>query len=192
MREGKVLCSVSTRGRYETTLPSALQSIIFQTRPVDKLIIYDDNDPPQDMREVQIYQYLFMMMGLKKIEWEWSFAEKKGQHFNHQKANYAGYEWVWRMDDDTVAEPDTLERLLKYAAPDVGAIGGAVLTPPFQQGITATGKIENIYTEPNLQWDYIKEPKEVDHLHCSFLYRAGIVDYNLQLSRIAHRIQLLT
>lgn len=188
---GKVLCSVSTRGRYDTTLPLALQSIMMQTRLPDKLVIFDDNDPPKDVRDIQVYQYLFMMMQLKGLEWEWVFADRKGQHFNHDKANKMGYEWVWRMDDDTVAEPDVLEKLMAQTAPDVGAVGGSVLTPPFQQGLVATGKIEDIYTEPNLQWDYIKETKEVDHLHCSFVYRAGVVDYNLDLSRIAHREETL-
>lgn len=191
MHKGKVLCSISTRGRYETTLPLAIQSVLFQTRPVDKLVIFDDNDPPRDVREIQIYQYLFQMLQLKGIDWEWVFAEKKGQHYNHDKANKMGYEWVWRMDDDTVAEPDVLEKLYAYAAPDVGAIGGSILTPPFQRGLKATGKIEDISIEPNLQWDYIQEVKEVDHLHCSFLYRAGVHDYDLSLSRIAHREETL-
>lgn len=186
-----VLCSVSTRGRYETTLPLALESIIVQTKPVDKLIIFDDNEKPIDVREKQIYQYLFMMLQEKGIDWEWLFAEKKGQHYNHQKANTMNYKWIWRMDDDTIAEPNVLEKLYAQTDDTVGAVGGSILTPPFQKGIQATGKIENIYSEPNLQWDYIKETKEVDHLHCSFLYRAGVVDYNLGLSRIAHREETL-
>jgi glycosyltransferase involved in cell wall biosynthesis len=191
MSNGRVLCSISTRGRYETTLPLAIQSVLMQTRLPDKLIIFDDNDHPRDVREIQVYQYLFMMMELKGLPWEWKFADRKGQHYNHDKANKMGFEWVWRMDDDTVAEPDVLEKLMALTGPDVGAVGGSILTPPFQQGLVATGKIEDIYTEPNLQWDYIKETKEVDHLHCSFLYRAGVVDYNLNLSRIAHREETL-
>lgn len=187
----EILCSISTRGRYETTLPLAIQSVLMQTKLPDKLIIFDDNDPPKDMREVQVYQYLFMMMDLKGLRWEWVFAEKKGQHFNHQKANKMGFKWVWRMDDDTVAEPDVLERLYAKVADDVGGVGCSILTPPFQRGLKATGKIEDIYSEPNLQWDYIKEEREVDHLHCSFLYRAGVVDYDLSLSRIAHREETL-
>lgn len=169
----------------------ALQSVIMQTRKPDKLIVFDDNDNPRDLRETQVYQYIFMMLDLHKIQWEFVFAEKKGQHFNHQRANKMGYEWVWRMDDDTVAEPDTLEKLYSYTADDVGAIGGSILTPPFQQGLQATGKIEMINKEPNLQWDYIKEVKEVDHLHCSFMYRAGVQDYDLNLSRVAHREETL-
>jgi len=189
--EKTVLCSISTRGRYDTTLPLAIQSVLMQTTLPDKLVIFDDNDPPKDMRDVQIYQYLFMMMDLKGLAWEWVFAEKKGQHFNHQKANKMGFKWVWRMDDDTVAEPDVLEKLMNATGADVGGVGCSILTPPFQQGIQATGKIADIYTEPNLQWDYIKAKREVDHLHCSFLYRAGVVDYDLSLSRIAHREETL-
>jgi hypothetical protein len=54
----------------------------------------------------------------------------------------------------------------------------------------STGKIENIH-ESSIQWDYIKEKQEVDHLHCSFIYRSGIVDYNLSLSRVAFREETL-
>lgn len=168
---------------------------MMQTRPPDKLVIFDDNDPPKDMRENPLYQYLFMMLDLKGIVWEWVYAEKKGQHFNHDKANKMaatqGYEWVWRMDDDTVAEQDVLEKLCSYVEPNVGAIGGSILTPPFTRGLVATGKIENINIEPNLQWDYITEVREVDHLHCSFMYRAGVYDYDLSLSRVAHREETL-
>lgn len=187
----EILCSISTRGRYFTTLPLVLQAVVMQTKLPDKLIIFDDNVEPKDVRDVQEYQYLFLMMQEKGLEWEWAFAEKKGQHFNHQKANLMGYTWVWRVDDDSIPEPDVLEKLYAQTGPDVGAVGGSILTPPFHHGIKATGKIEDVKFEPNLQWDYISETKEVDHLHCSFLYRAGVHDYNLALSRIAHREETL-
>lgn len=186
-----ILCSISTRGRYETTLPLAIQAVINQTKKVDKLIIYDDNDQPKDMREVQLYQYLFEIMFIKGIQWEWVYAMKKGQHYNHQMANTAGYEWVWRVDDDCVPEPNVLENLFKHVTDKVGAVGGSILTPPMSSLGEVTGKIENIYLEPNIQWNYIKEAKQVDHLHCSFIYRAGKFDYNLGLSRVAHREETL-
>lgn len=189
--KNKILCSVSTYKRYETTLPSALLSIANQSRVPDKLIIFDDNDEPKDVRNIEIYRYIFDILNLKGIEWEWVFAEKKGQHYNHQKANTSGYALVWRMDDDTVAEYDVLEKLEKALKKDVGAVGGSVLTPPIMDTKHVTGRIENIYTEPNIQWGYINSPKEVDHLHCSFLYRAGVVPYNLGLSRVAHREETL-
>lgn len=185
-----ILCSISTRGRYDTTLPMAIQSVITQTLKPNKLVIFDDNDEPKDTREIQHYEYLFRMLDEKGIEWQVIFGQKKGQHFNHQMANTMGYEWVWRLDDDTVAEPNVLENLYKHTGDDIGAVGGSVLTPPFIRGLTSTGKIDDI-EEQSIQWDHIKELKEVDHLHCSFLYRAGIHDYNLGLSQVAHREETL-
>jgi hypothetical protein len=195
----KVLCSVATRGRYFTTLPLVLNAIINQSKPVDKLIIFDDNDEPQDMRKELIYSYFFQMLNAKGIEWEWLYAEKKGQHHIHQKANEMGYEWVWRCDDDAVPEPNVLENLFYYAkginesiAKEVGAVGGSILTPPHMPDTSkVTGMICNIDKEPNIQWGKIERVREVEHLHCSFLYRAGVADYNLGLSRVAHREETL-
>jgi hypothetical protein len=188
----KILCSISTKNRYDTFLPLAIQSVINQTRLPDKLVIFDDNDNPKDLRDDPKYKYLFSVMDKKKLEWEVIFGAKKGQHHNHQIANTFGYDWVWRVDDDNSPEQNVLENLCSYIADDVGAIGGSVLTTEWGiNPVSATGKIENIDSEPNLQWGIINELKEVDHLHCSFLYRAGIVDYNTGLSKVAHREETL-
>jgi cellulose synthase/poly-beta-1,6-N-acetylglucosamine synthase-like glycosyltransferase len=183
---------VATRGRYFTTLPLVLNAVINQTRPVDKLVIFDDNDEPQDMRNEMVYQYFFQMLDIKGIKWEWLFADKKGQHHIHQRANSMGYDLVWRCDDDAIPEPNVLENLIKHFDIDIGAVGGSVLTPPYMPDTSnVTGKIDNIDSEPNIQWGNIKEVKEVEHLHCTFLYRAGVCDYNLGLSRVAHREETL-
>jgi len=188
----KVLCSVATRGRYFTTLPLVLNAIINQTKLPDKLIIFDDNDDFQDMRKEMIYQYFFQMLDIKGIPWEWRVAEKKGQHHIHQHANLAGYDWVWRVDDDAVPEPNALYNLFRWTNTNVGAVGGSILTPPYMPDTSqVTGTIDNINSEPNIQWGFIKRKKEVEHLHCSFLYRAGVHDYNLGLSRVAHREETL-
>lgn len=188
----KILCSIATKGRYFTTLPLVLNAVINQSKPVDKLIIFDDNDAPQDMRNEFLYQNFFWQLNSRGIEWEWLFAEKKGQHYIHQQANRAGYEWVWRVDDDAIPEPNVLENLAKYIADDVGAVGGSIINPPNPPTtVVATGKIDNIDNEPNLQWGLISDVKTVEHLHCSFIYRAGICDYNLGLSRVAHREETL-
>ena len=188
----KVLCSIATRGRYQTTLPLALNAIINQTKLPDKLVIFDDNDEPEDVRNNNIYQHLFSTMDYKGIKWEWVYAAKKGQHHIHQSANRMGYDWVWRVDDDAIPEPNVLAELYSWIDKDVGAIGGAILTLPINPDTSKnTGKIEDIDKEPNIQWAEIKKLKEVEHLHCSFLYRAGVHDYNLGLSRVAHREETL-
>ena len=188
----KVLCSVATRGRYFTTLPLVLNAIINQTRPVDKLVIFDDNDNPQDMRKEMIYQYFFQMLDFKGIAWEWLYADKKGQHHIHQRANTMEYDLVWRCDDDAIPEPNVLENLIKHFDRRVGAVGGSVLTPPYMPNTSnSTGRIDDIDKEPNIQWGIINDSRNVDHLHCTFLYRAGVCDYNLGLSRVAHREETL-
>jgi len=188
----KVLCSVATRGRYFTTLPLVLNAIINQTKQPDKLIVFDDNDEPKDMRSEMIYQYFFQMLDIKGIPWEWQFAEKKGQHHIHQRANLMGYEWVWRVDDDAIPEPNVLEELYRFVGPSTGAVGGQVLTPPYMPDTNEmTGKIDKIDSEPNVQWGKFNVARQVEHLHCTFLYRAGVCDYNLGLSRVAHREETL-
>jgi len=188
----RVLCSVATRGRYFTTLPLVLNAIINQSKRVDKLVIFDDNDEPQDMRKEMIYNYFFQMLDVKGIAWEWLYADKKGQHHIHQRANTMGYDWVWRCDDDAIPEPNVLETLYSHVGAFIGAVGGSVLTPPYMPDTSSvTGLIDNIDSEPNIQWGTINDSKPVEHLHCTFLYRAGVVDYNLGLSRVAHREETL-
>ena len=188
----KVLCSIATRGRYFTTLPLVIQAVMNQTKLPDKLIIFDDNDEPKDMREDPLYQNLFYVLSCKKIQWEWLFAHKKGQHHIHQMANTMGYDWVWRVDDDAMPEPNVLEVLCSHIADGVGAIGGTVMNPPHAPAfIESSGLIGNIEIEPNIQWGLIKAKKQVEHLYCSFLYRAAVHDYNLGLSRVAHREESL-
>lgn len=187
-----VLCCLPTRGRYHTTLPLVVQAIANQTRRVDRLVIFDDNDEPQDLRKEFLYQHLFWLLDKKGIPWEVQFAEKKGQHHIHQRANLMGLDWVWRCDDDAVPEPNVLENLLKHATEGVGAVGGSVFNPPTVGGSEgSTGKIEHILEEPNLQWSPISQVRQVEHLYSTFLYRAGVHDYNLGLSRVAHREETL-
>ena len=188
----KVLCSIATRGRYFTTLPLVIQAVMNQTRLPDKLMIFDDNDEPKDLREEPLYQNLFYVLQCKGIDWEFVFAPKKGQHHIHQMANTMGYEFVWRVDDDAVPEPNVLETLCRHVTHDVGAVGGTIMNPPLvPEVLNSTSLIANIEREPNIQWGVIKEKKQVEHLYQSFLYRAGVHDYNLALSRVAHREESL-
>lgn len=187
----KVLCSISTRGRYDTTLPMTIQSIAMQEVRPDKLVIFDDNDEnkTRDIRSMPHYLHLLKLLDYNQIEWTVVWGEKKGQHFNHQKANKMGFDLVWRVDDDCIAEPNVLKNLLAVMTDDVGAVGGSVIEPPLRDG-EGNGSILGL-TQPNKQWFRIKKTEEVDHLHCSFLYRAGIVDYNLALSPKAFREETL-
>lgn len=188
MRYSKeILASISTRGRYFTTLPMAIMSIATQTLRPDKLVIFDDNDEKKDLRDIPLYRQIFKTLDAKGIKWQVIFGTCKGQHFNHQLANTMGFKYVWRMDDDTVAEGNVLESLYAQMTDEVGAVGGSVIVPGNNPPEMKRSRNTIDDTKGfNAQWYEVKETAEVDHLHCSFLYRAGIVDYNLALSKVAH------
>lgn len=184
----EVLAFISTKGRYFTTLPLAIQSVIMQTHKPKKLFIYDDNLPKDrlDLREVEPYKQLFKLLMLKGIELYVIFGEGRGQHYGHQIANNSEFNLVWRLDDDEIAEPEVLEKLLKHMTSGVGAVAGAVIQ---EGGVDnqSKNKIEEIYHAPNMQWTKGDRIEEVEHLYSSFLYRTKIVNYNLDLSPVAHR-----
>ena len=185
----RILAFVPTRDRYDS-LALTLQAIAFQTIRPNKVLIFDDGEH-KDLREDTIYKHIFMLFNERNIAWSVAFGDGKGQHFGHQIANTEGYEFVWRVDDDEVPEVDTLERLLAHMTPEVGAVGGAVYEPDTRQ-INGSNYIEDIFHKNNLQWavDY-GTYDDIDHLYSSFLYRSGIVNYNLNLSPVAHREETL-
>jgi len=185
----EILAMISTKGRDNTTLGMAILSVLLQTKKPNKLVIFDDNLVTSDPRTNPLFEHLFRLADEKGIEWFWAFGQKKGQHFNHQTANKMGYKYVWRVDDDEFAEEHTLETLYSLMKDDVGAVGGLVLVPYKAMELMPEGtdnSIKNFYSHPNLQWFRDAKAREVEHLTSSFLYRAGIVDYNLNLSMVAH------
>jgi len=184
---GNVLCMIPTKGRYFTTLPLAIQSVISQTVKPDKLIIYDDGEHI-DLRTNPIYQYFFSTLDEVGIKWEVKFTSGVGQHYAHQQANTSDFKYVWRLDDDTVAQPDVLEKLLSHMKEGVGAVAGSVVTPGGQAKSERYGtRLLEVNLLPNLQWAVGTGIYEVEHLYSSFLYRTNIVDYCLELSKVAHR-----
>lgn len=186
----KILAYIPTRDRYDI-LFMAMQSIALQTVKPNKFILFDDGER-KDLREIDIYKHMFKLFDANGIEWEVIFGEGKGQHRLHQRANMMGDEFdlLWRVDDDENASPDVLEKLLSHIAEDVGAVGGSVIVPGAEMD-GGTNRIEDIFHTTNLQWARGTGTYEVDHLYSSFLYRPGIVDYNLNLSPVAHREETL-
>ena len=192
-----VTAYLSTKNRYPL-LSQALLSVALQSHKPRFVIVFDDSDqPPRDANELvgshpsfgEVFQ-LFQEYG---IAWEWKYGTKQGQHHNHQAAQeISKTDWLWRIDDDEVAEPDVLEKLLSRVEIGVGAVGGLVLPPsPLPVPDNAANLISDLNL-PNVQW--FKQPiqlLEVDHLHSTFLYRKGIADYDLSLSPAAHREETL-
>jgi GT2 family glycosyltransferase len=191
-----VTASISTKGRYFTTLPLAVEAIALQTVRPKQLVIWDDNPEIKDLREVSPYSHLFPLLMQKGIQWYHLPGGRVGQVHNHQVTlKQADTEYVWRLDDDNAPEPTCLERLLAAAQdPKVGAVGGLVHDPKniSPRPSFITGKIEDILNPFNLAWyAWSGPPEEVDHLYSTFLYRAEAGrkagGYNKSLSPVGHR-----
>lgn len=192
-----VTAVVCTKNRYEL-LSQALLSIALQSVKPDACIIFDDSDqPPKDANDLvqkyPAYGEVFSLFQEYGIGWEWKYGQKQGQHHSHQASQkVTSTDLIWRVDDDEVPEPDVLYRLLKNVRDDVGAVGGLVLNPSPPPLPPEAASIITDLDRPNIQW--FTQPArvvEVDHLHSTFLYRRGLVDYELSLSPAAHREETL-
>jgi len=188
-----VTAHVSSKDRYFTTLPSCILSVTQQTIKPQRLIVFMDGEHI-DLRENDLYAGLFNILSLQGIEWEVLFAPGKGQVPNHQKAlEMSKTEWVWRLDDDTFAQPDVLEQLLSCDGPKVGAVAGLVINPKQVSSVPfhVTGTLDDVVNSVNIQWYTHDSPKiiEVEHLYSTFLFKksAGSHGYCDELSPVGHR-----
>ena len=168
----KILGYICTKGRYNTTLPMAILSMIQQTRRIDKLRIFDDNNDAEKINphDVEHYNYLFKLAESKGIPWEWTWGRQLGAHHSHEIANTSGYDLAWFIDDDCVAEPDCLDELERCMRPDVGAVGGLILQPPAGPlPANAANKIDDLNL-PNIQWfRWSGKPRNAEHIYSQFL-----------------------
>ena len=110
----------------------------------------------------------------------------------------ANVDYIWRLDDDDIAEPNLLEKLLEDFESDnnIAAVGGIVrhdddnfkMCPSY-----ITGKIEDIFYNQHPQWYRHEKPDllDVDHLYSTFVYRVDyakrVGGYYTDLSCVSHR-----
>ena len=191
-----VCAELSTRGRYWTTLPMSLMSIAMQTRTPDKLILYDDNPDPTDLRKNFMYSHIFGLLQEKRISWSVLFTKGRGQVHNHQEAlTNACTKYVWRLDDDVVAEPDVLETLLSKFDDTIGAVSCMIhhpSTPILDAPEYALSLLH--FKEPewtSREWfRFDGDYDGAEHLYSTFLYdREAGTDaggYMTSLSRVGH------
>lgn len=187
-----VTAYVSTKGRYTTTLAACLISIANQTLKPKHIIIFQDDHQEYNMQESTLYRnILYGLFPQKGIEWQVVFGAGKGQVLNHQKAiEISKTPWLWRVDDDNVAEPNVLEGLCKHIDKTVGAIASAVIDPSYVQSHTHTAlKIKDINIAPNHQWIKSNRVVKSEHLYSTFLFRkeAAKHGYNKELSPVGSR-----
>jgi hypothetical protein len=190
-----VTCGIPFKDRLDI-LSNTLMSLVYQTVKPGEIILVDDSDEPKDLRQMQQYGNIFQLLDYHKIAWRVIWGRKMGQHHSHQIVQEeAKYNLIFRIDSDEIAEPNVIETLVKHMDdPKVGAVGGLVPQncPPPPLPSNAANIITDLNV-PNLQWFQHPDStvKGVDHLTSSFLYRKGIVKFDLNLSKAAFREETL-
>lgn len=191
-----VCAELSTYGRYFSTLPMTLMAIACQNRVPDKLIIYDDNENPMDLRNDYRYKHIFGIFARKRISWVVNFTNGRGQVLNHSAAlREAHTKYVWRLDDDCVPEPNVLAELLaeiKKSA-SIGAVSCKVHHADShirKRRSTDRNKIRGVFNG-SVEWtDFEETITDAEHLYSTFLFnREHAVNsggYCLELSKVGH------
>lgn len=189
-----ITVGIPTKDRYEA-LGNCLLSIALQTSKPQHVIIVDDGER-KDIREIPWIAYSLRLLNYYGVSWEVKWKDQKGQHHSHQLIQeIAPTDWIFRMDDDCVLEPDCLAYFWEAVGgyedigKKLGAVAPCILLPnpeelPYNIPLNT---IASIYSSPNIQWFTFKGTRKVEHLNSSFLYKKGIAKYNLSLSKVAHR-----
>lgn len=195
-RRSTVTVVVPTKDRYTTTLPMTLSALTTQTRLPDRVAIYDDGEQ-KNLRELAPFSGILRVFDDLGIQFTTYTTPRLGLAANQQHAlDNAETDYVLRVDDDLVLEPNVIETLIEAAgsAEDIGAVAPLVHHPGAVQPLPAhvTGKLEDVFNGVNMQWyQFNSGPREVEHLYSCYLYRVEAArkggGYPTGLSAVSHR-----
>lgn len=183
---------ISTKDRYDF-LAHALHSITQQIVKPRHIIIFDDSINKIDLRKVNFFQRLFEMMRRMEIECYVECTNGRGQVQNHIDAlNKCQTEFIHRMDDDNILEPNVFENLLPIIENDkkIGAIGGIILHPDTKFPPEATSpSIKDVLFKYAINFSPFKGLRECQHIYSNFMARVSAIKgcYPNDLSKIGHR-----
>lgn len=198
--QNKVTVHVSTLGRYHTTLPLMLISLINQSMKPYEILIYDDNplDKREDLRKDWLYKHIFRMMEINGILWQMLAGGRQGQVFNHNLAiDKSETNLILRADDDCYYPYNYIEEQMRIIEQDdVGAVGSLVwhcnmpipaLQPEMKNLISQSLYMNAVeWCVPNT-----KELMEVEHLYSTFIFKKDVAikagRYCMELSKVGHR-----
>lgn len=192
----KITVSITTRNRYETTLPLCLLSVINQTLLPFEIILVDDNTDKK-FHEIPISKSILKLIKLKNIKFSYYHGESKGQvHAQQIALENSNTDWIYKMDDDNILNPDVLEILSKSIDNKTGAISGLIFgfDQDSERKSIETGpiynKIEHVFSHFNIQMcgGQDKVIKKCEHLYSNFLFNKTIAkSYALDFSPAGHR-----
>ena len=104
----KVICVVVTYNRKELLL-ECLEAVSNQTYPCDVIII--DNASTDGTRETLKDKGYLDKEGTRYIRLKKNTGGAGGFYEGIRQAQKTGCDWIWLMDDDTIPDPDCLEKL---------------------------------------------------------------------------------
>jgi rhamnopyranosyl-N-acetylglucosaminyl-diphospho-decaprenol beta-1,3/1,4-galactofuranosyltransferase len=106
-RTQSVCAVVVTRNRREL-LRECLAAVTGQTRPPDHVLVVDNAGSDGSAEAVAREHPDAELVRLERNE-----GGAGGFHEGMRRGAEQGWDWLWLMDDDTIPEPDALERLLE-------------------------------------------------------------------------------
>lgn len=104
----KITALIVTYNRLEL-LKESIEALFNQTYIPDNLIIYNNNstDGTEEFLEG------FQDSRIRPVHASENTGGAGGFHYGIKMACESGADWIWVMDDDTIAEPDALQKLVE-------------------------------------------------------------------------------
>lgn len=138
-------------------LTECLDALLSQTRPVEKIILIDNasTDGTPEMLKKQGYLDNSLIAYVRLPE---NTGGAGGFHEGVKLGYESGYDWLWLMDDDAVANKDALQNLLDNSLDENNIYGSTAVKGGFLSW-TMLGYKQNWKDEINLAQ---KLPKHID------------------------------
>ncbi len=108
---GERVCAVVVTYNRKDLLRECLGALLGQSRPVERILVVNNasNDGTAEMLAAEFPRERFPR--LRVVDLPRNVGGAGGFNEGMRQAHAEGYDWVWVMDDDTIAEPDSLAEL---------------------------------------------------------------------------------
>ena len=110
MTETATVCAVLVTHNRRELLREALQGVLAQTARVERVLVIDNAST--DGTDVMLAEEFGHDQRIEVVRLNENVGGAGGFHEGIRRAAEGAQEWLWLLDDDTIARPDTVEELL--------------------------------------------------------------------------------
>ena len=110
MTDNEKICAVVVTHNRKNLLSRCLDSLLAQTRGLDKVLVVDNAS--SDGTDAMIQEYIRQNPVIEYLNLGDNLGGGGGFHYGCRQAVCQGFDWIWLMDDDCVATGECLENLL--------------------------------------------------------------------------------